>query len=56
MREKIKVELEIYQIMRAQDQQSQAGVSPLDAPASTRAAEASIADGWFRTLTAEVYS
>jgi NADPH-dependent 2,4-dienoyl-CoA reductase/sulfur reductase-like enzyme len=32
------------------------GVSPLDAPASTRAAEASIADGWFRTLTAEVYS
>jgi sulfide dehydrogenase [flavocytochrome c] flavoprotein subunit len=32
------------------------GVSPLNAPASTRAAEASIADGWFRTLTAEVYS
>ena len=31
------------------------GVSPLDAPASTRAAEASIADGWFRTLTAEVF-
>src|ERR1700674_1804017 len=31
------------------------GVSPLDAPASTRAAEASIADGWFRTLTAEIF-
>jgi NADPH-dependent 2,4-dienoyl-CoA reductase/sulfur reductase-like enzyme len=32
-----------------------AGVSPLDAPAETRAAEAKIADGWFRTLTAEVF-
>ncbi len=32
-----------------------AGVSPLDAPAATRAAEAKIADGWFRTLTAEVF-
>jgi hypothetical protein len=32
-----------------------AGVSPLDAPASTRSAEASIADGWFRPLTAEVF-
>jgi NADPH-dependent 2,4-dienoyl-CoA reductase/sulfur reductase-like enzyme len=31
------------------------GVSPLDAPASTRATEASIANGWFRTLTAEVF-
>jgi hypothetical protein len=31
------------------------GASPLDAPASTRAAEAKIADGWFRTLTAEVF-
>ena len=31
------------------------GVSPLDAPASTRVAEASIANGWFRTLTAEVF-
>jgi sulfide dehydrogenase [flavocytochrome c] flavoprotein subunit len=31
------------------------GVSPLDAPASMRAAEASIADGWFRTLVAEVF-
>jgi sulfide dehydrogenase [flavocytochrome c] flavoprotein chain len=32
-----------------------AGVSPLDAPAALRAAEATIADGWFRTLTAEVF-
>jgi sulfide dehydrogenase [flavocytochrome c] flavoprotein subunit len=32
-----------------------AGVSPLDAPASVRAAEATIANGWFRTLTAEVF-
>ena len=31
------------------------GVSPLDAPAAIRAAEASIADGWFRTITAETF-
>jgi NADPH-dependent 2,4-dienoyl-CoA reductase/sulfur reductase-like enzyme len=31
------------------------GVSPIDAPASTRAAEASYADGWFKTITAEVF-
>ena len=31
------------------------GTSPLDAPQSVRATEASIADGWFRTLTAEVF-
>jgi NADPH-dependent 2,4-dienoyl-CoA reductase/sulfur reductase-like enzyme len=31
------------------------GISPLDAPAATRAAEASIADGWFRTITAEAF-
>ena len=31
------------------------GVSPLDAPAATRAAEANIADGWFRTITAEAF-
>ena len=31
------------------------GVSPLDAPAALRAAEASIADGWFRTITAETF-
>jgi NADPH-dependent 2,4-dienoyl-CoA reductase/sulfur reductase-like enzyme len=32
-----------------------AGVSPLDAPAATRAAKAEIANGWFRTITAEVF-
>jgi len=31
------------------------GTSPLDAPAATRAAEAEIANGWFRTITAEVF-
>jgi len=31
------------------------GVSPLDAPAATRVAEAEIANGWFRTITAEVF-
>jgi NADPH-dependent 2,4-dienoyl-CoA reductase/sulfur reductase-like enzyme len=31
------------------------GVSPIEAPASTRAAEASYADGWFKTITAEVF-
>ena len=31
------------------------GVSPIDAPASTRAAEARYADGWFNTITAEVF-
>jgi NADPH-dependent 2,4-dienoyl-CoA reductase/sulfur reductase-like enzyme len=31
------------------------GVSPIDAPAATRAAEASYADGWFKTITAEVF-
>jgi sulfide dehydrogenase [flavocytochrome c] flavoprotein chain len=31
------------------------GVSPLDAPASVRAAEAKIAGGWFRTITAEAF-
>ncbi len=31
------------------------GTSPLDAPASLRAAEANLADGWFRTITAEVF-
>ena len=32
-----------------------AGVSPLDAAVATRAAEAEIANGWFRTITAEVF-
>ena len=31
------------------------GVSPLDAPASTRAEEALYADAWFRTITAEIF-
>jgi sulfide dehydrogenase [flavocytochrome c] flavoprotein subunit len=31
------------------------GVSPIDAPASTRAAEARYADGWFKTITTEVF-
>jgi NADPH-dependent 2,4-dienoyl-CoA reductase/sulfur reductase-like enzyme len=31
------------------------GVSPLDAPSETRAAEARFADGWFNTITAEVF-
>ena len=31
------------------------GVSPLKAPASFRALEATLADGWFRTITGEVF-
>jgi sulfide dehydrogenase [flavocytochrome c] flavoprotein chain len=31
------------------------GVSPIDAPASTRAAEAKYADGWFNTITTEAF-
>jgi sulfide dehydrogenase [flavocytochrome c] flavoprotein chain len=31
------------------------GVSPLDAPSATRAAEAAFANGWFNTITAEVF-
>jgi len=31
------------------------GVSPLDAPRSTRAQEAQFADGWFNTITNEVF-
>jgi len=31
------------------------GVSPIEAPRATRATEASYADGWFRTITAEVF-
>ena len=31
------------------------GVSPIDAPSSTRALEASLADGWFKTITEEVF-
>jgi sulfide dehydrogenase [flavocytochrome c] flavoprotein chain len=32
------------------------GTSPLDAPASVRAAEAVYADSWFRTITGEVFA
>jgi len=31
------------------------GVSPVDAPSSTRAAEATFANGWFKTITEEVF-
>jgi sulfide dehydrogenase [flavocytochrome c] flavoprotein subunit len=31
------------------------GTSPLDAPADVRAQEARLADGWFNTITAEVF-
>jgi NADPH-dependent 2,4-dienoyl-CoA reductase/sulfur reductase-like enzyme len=31
------------------------GVSPLDAPAATRALEATLANGWFKTITEEVF-
>jgi NADPH-dependent 2,4-dienoyl-CoA reductase/sulfur reductase-like enzyme len=31
------------------------GVSPLDAPSSTRALEASLANGWFKTITEEAF-
>jgi NADPH-dependent 2,4-dienoyl-CoA reductase/sulfur reductase-like enzyme len=31
------------------------GTSPLDAPAATRAREASLADGWFHTITGEAF-
>ncbi|MGD9614519.1 MAG: FCSD flavin-binding domain-containing protein [Alphaproteobacteria bacterium] len=37
------------------DVEGAGGVSPLDAPASVRAEEALYADGWFRTITAEVF-
>ena len=31
------------------------GVSPADAPRATRAAEAALAQAWFRTITGEVF-
>jgi hypothetical protein len=37
------------------DVEGAGGVSPLDAPAEVRAAEARIAAGWFRTITGEVF-
>ena len=37
------------------DVEGAGGVSPIDAPAAARAAEASYADGWFKTITTEVF-
>jgi hypothetical protein len=37
------------------DVEGAGGVSPLDAPAEVRAFEASLAAGWFRTITGEVF-
>ncbi len=37
------------------DVEGAGGISPIDAPASMRAEEANIANGWFRTITAEVF-
>jgi Flavocytochrome c sulphide dehydrogenase, flavin-binding len=31
------------------------GVSPADAPSSTRVQEAELANGWFKTITDEVF-
>ncbi len=37
------------------DVEGSGGVSPLDASAATRALEANFANGWFNTITAEVF-
>jgi NADPH-dependent 2,4-dienoyl-CoA reductase/sulfur reductase-like enzyme len=37
------------------DIQGAGGVSPIEAPQETRALEAEFADGWFKTITAEVF-
>jgi hypothetical protein len=37
------------------DVEGAGGVSPINAPASVRAAEASQADGWFNTITTEAF-
>jgi sulfide dehydrogenase [flavocytochrome c] flavoprotein subunit len=37
------------------DVEGAGGVSPIDAPRDFRALEATYADGWFRTITSEVY-
>ena len=37
------------------DVEGAGGVSPVDAPRSTRAQEAKFANGWFKTITAEVF-
>jgi sulfide dehydrogenase [flavocytochrome c] flavoprotein subunit len=38
------------------DVEGSGGVSPINAPASTRAAEATFANGWFSTITQEVFA
>ena len=37
------------------DVEGSGGVSPLDAPSATRALEAKFANGWFSTITQEVF-
>jgi NADPH-dependent 2,4-dienoyl-CoA reductase/sulfur reductase-like enzyme len=37
------------------DVEGAGGISPIDAPSSTRAQEASLANGWFKTITEEVF-
>jgi NADPH-dependent 2,4-dienoyl-CoA reductase/sulfur reductase-like enzyme len=37
------------------DVQGAGGVSPIEAPQATRALEAQLADGWFKTITGEVF-
>ena len=37
------------------DVQGAGGVSPSEAPRTARAAEAVLAEAWFRTITAEVF-
>jgi NADPH-dependent 2,4-dienoyl-CoA reductase/sulfur reductase-like enzyme len=37
------------------DVEGSGGVSPVDAPPATRALEANFAEGWFKTITAEVF-
>ena len=37
------------------DVEGAGGISPIDAPASFRALEASYADAWFKTITSEVF-
>jgi NADPH-dependent 2,4-dienoyl-CoA reductase/sulfur reductase-like enzyme len=47
----------VYQPSRGQlaEVPGSGGVSPADAPRATRAAEAVLAEAWFRTITAEVF-
>ncbi len=47
----------VYHAVNGQlvDVEGAGGISPLDAPASMRAEEANMANGWFRTITAEVF-